>query len=829
MNRRPGFWAVAPVIAASLAATAQGCSTDAYCFACEDNGAVPDSGSQTEAGGTGGTMIVDGGPGDATPFDGCNADLNSDPLNCGACGNVCQIPNAYPKCVARFCVIDKCAPGFYDLNGQVGDGCEYECEPLRDQNGTPLPEESICDGSDDDCDGLVDETFDLSVDLSNCGACNHVCTPPPNTVMKCNAGHCQFDHCIDGYQDANHDITQQSIDDGSTDGCECNVIGLELCNYLDDDCDGEVDEGVDTTSDLNNCGACGNVCGDIFPHASSTCAGSVCVFGQCLPGYYDIDDVLLNGCEYACTPADPPTEQCNGVDDDCDGFVDNGTLSGVGAPCGNAVGECEQGKTQCVAGTIVCVGDVKPATEVCDGLNNDCDGTGATGTVDEGCPTANTPVRLDTAGSTAGQHSTSQLSVASQGTYTYAAYVDRRNDNADIWMSYLSSPAGNWPNADIVVANDAANEVEPWVFTSPTRVYVAHERFANDVRRVRVARTTSAPGTWTNVQAEKSATANSDSFLVRGVFAGTAGANDRIAVVWQRLNGTSRDVMLQASSDGGATWLASDIRVNGTAGKAEMPAIASNGNGKVFIAWRDGRGGQPEVYVDVYDFGTGSLAGNKKLSVGNPTQAPAIAADGAGNVHVVWTDLPVNERKRIRAATSKNAGATFGASVVINTPAFADASTPTVVAQSGRAIVAWEDNRSGLSDIYVNVWSSTTSTWWAQAVRADGGARGAYKSTRPRVAFGAGDTVYVTYQEYRGTGANDQADVYANFSWDGAQTFQPKDFRLDPGTAGAADSTSPFVTAPAPGSTPIFVWLDNYTTSGPSQEADVYAAKLNFP
>jgi hypothetical protein len=806
-----------------------GCNTESYCFDCPEGQPSSDDAGVEASGGSGGTTFIEAGNGDGTVLDGndCGADLDTDPANCGWCGHVCEIANAFATCEAKFCVIDRCASGFYDINGAVDDGCEYECEPIRDANGDPLPEESVCDLQDDDCDGLIDEVFDTDSDLQHCGGCNQACSPPANSTMKCINGTCEFDACFDGYEDVDGDINPQSIADGTTNGCECNALGLEACNYNDDDCDGEVDEGFDLTSDIDNCGACQNACGDIYENAVTTCETSACVFGGCLQGYYDIDGELATGCEYQCTPADPPTETCNGADDDCNGFIDDGVLPGVGDPCGSDVGACELGAQQCIGGSLTCVGDVQPTGELCDGINNDCDGDGA----DEDCPTATTPVRLDVGGSPTGDHSTTQLSVASQGNATFAAYLDRRSGNADIRLNHVASPTGTWLGTDLVVAGTAANEVEPWVFASPTNVYVTYGLFVSGgVRRIQLARTTISPGTWTLGQAQKTTPAAADSFYVRGVVAGQSGGSDQLVLVWQVLNGDARDIYLQASSDGGASWLTADMRVNEVSGKAELPTIATDGQGNAFVAWRDLRSGQPEVFVEVYDVAANTMQGNQRVSGTNPTKSPVIAADGQNNVHVAWTELPSTGQKAIRVATSTNGGSAFGAGVIVNTPAFADADTPDIIARSGRAIAAWEDNRSGLSDIYVNVWSG--GSWRAAASRADGGPRGAYRSTRPKVAFGSGNRVFVTYQEYRGTGSNDQADVHGNFSLDGGLTFQPNDTRVDPGAVGLADSTSPFITAPGasgPGDEPLIIWLDNLDGAVAAPNADVYAARLNFP
>ncbi len=66
-------------------------------------------------------------------------------------------------------------------------------------------------------------------------------------------------------------------------------------------------------------------------------------------------------------------EVCNGVDDNCDGNPDNNPVD-VGAPCGSSVGECKPGKEACVNGGLVCTGAVLPKNEICDGKDNNCDG-----------------------------------------------------------------------------------------------------------------------------------------------------------------------------------------------------------------------------------------------------------------------------------------------------------------------------------------------------------------------------------------------------------------------------------------------------------------------
>ena len=179
----------------------------------------------------------------------------------------------------------------------------------------PMKEE--CNSQDDDCDGKIDE----NAGGTPCGE---------SDVGQCKLGSTV---CKDG-----------------TEICADEVFASEeVCDNVDNDCNGQVDES--------------------YPEDGADCGVNV---GECKPGTYTCyyGDLL---CQGATEPAEQ--EICDNKDNDCDGEVDEEAADGaLGDPCGSGQGECKKGTVVCQAGKWICEDEVGPTTELCDGLDNDCDG-----------------------------------------------------------------------------------------------------------------------------------------------------------------------------------------------------------------------------------------------------------------------------------------------------------------------------------------------------------------------------------------------------------------------------------------------------------------------
>ena len=249
--------------------------------------------------------------------------------------------------------------------------------------------EEACNGIDDDCDDLIDEK-----QLNVCGQCGIV----PAEVCD------NVDNNCDGETD--EDLIQscstvcgngyEICDEGNWISCSAPQPKNEICDGFDNDCDNQIDEGLECICNIQDVGA-------LFP-----CEEDPLICGQ---GFKTCECVDLECSEIVTTPCyslcywlplelqDPVTcdpytgvpleeEKCNNFDDNCNQLIDEDLFAGCyTGPAGTLmVGICEPGDMVCDAGSWgnygddnefvggLCLGEITPQEEICNGVDDDCDG-----------------------------------------------------------------------------------------------------------------------------------------------------------------------------------------------------------------------------------------------------------------------------------------------------------------------------------------------------------------------------------------------------------------------------------------------------------------------
>ena len=222
---------------------------------------------------------------------------------------------------------------------------------INDSTADAIRAHRVCDGIDNDCDGEVDEesTYEWFADADSDGFGD-----PDNVVVDCAAPV--------GYVSDSSDC-----DDSAPEAYPGND---EACDEIDNDCDGDVDEGVTLTwyQDVDNDDYGDN---SYTQEACTEPVGYAAVPGDC----DDTDDTVNPGTD----------EVCDGQDNDCDALIDEDDaidpILWFEDVDGDGYGDSSAYEIACTAPAGMPIGDCDTldpaqypgAVEYCNSEDDDCD------------------------------------------------------------------------------------------------------------------------------------------------------------------------------------------------------------------------------------------------------------------------------------------------------------------------------------------------------------------------------------------------------------------------------------------------------------------------
>ena len=366
--------------------------------------------------------------------DSSDADADGIPDGCDICPGSDDNDDADGDGVPDGC--DVCN-GFDDNTDFDGDGIADGCDTCPFDN----PDDSDGDGSCDSNDICQGQNDFLDSDGDSIPDCQDFCPQDPTNDLDEDDVCGQSDNCPDTFNPDQNDADDDDIGDQcdectdvdedlfcAEDNEDCddndetvNPDAQEVGDGKDNDCDGTTDEGTGAGDDdddgfSENDGDCNDNNSSINPNANELCdnVNNDCdantADGVDEPGYGDPTNCGIGECASVgvftcingamtdtCQPGPEAIETCDGLDNDCNNVIDNGALLNFFQDFdidtyGNLiiVQQACQPPQGYVANDDDCNDNnasINPAAqEVCDQVDNDCDGQIDEGDVcEQGC------------------------------------------------------------------------------------------------------------------------------------------------------------------------------------------------------------------------------------------------------------------------------------------------------------------------------------------------------------------------------------------------------------------------------------------------------------
>lgn len=428
-----------------------------------------------------------------------------------------------------------------------------------------------------------------------------------------------------------------------------------------------------------------------------------------------------------------------------------------------------------------------------------------------------------------------EMSCTSDG-HVYVVWEDYRNGSyPDVYFNYSSDYGATWQAADIRLDTGdipgVARSVSPQISsTEDGHAYVVWYDDRNGSFDIYFNSSADNGTTWlpSAVRIDHVFLADDSSYPKI-----SSTEDGYVYIAWDDARFGAWDIYFNYSDDYGVTWQPFDIRVDtgdfDGQNDSWEPQVSNTQNGYVYVVWYDNRNGlNPDIYFNYStDYGATWQASAIRLDTGDPpgnrsSSVPKISNTEDGHVYVVWRDL-----RSFSFDVFFNYSSDFGATwqptdIRLDTTPLGTADsyrTEISSTSDGYVYVVWEDYRSGAS-IYFNYSSDYGATWQLSDILIDGDPSPDYFSGDPQIGSTEYGNVYVVWSDNR----DGNLDILFNYSTDNGATWPATPLRVDTGDApGANNSEYPQLSNTANGNI-YLAWEDQ--RDGLS---DIYFNSTSYP
>jgi predicted amidohydrolase len=296
--------------------------------------------------------------------------------------------------------------------------------------------------------------------------------------------------------------------------------------------------------------------------------------------------------------------------------------------------------------------------------------------------------------------------VVATGTFVYAAWQELDPITGSRILTSFSADAGATFTKPVPASGAASEPLDEWKPTlaaSPSGLVVlAFVSGSNGNERVLCGRSTAGSIAWQITPCDGGPPAFEGLNIRNNQWAPAVAINNtngEVAVAWTDFRAYNWDIVLARSQDGGLSFSSASRIDDGTDARERLhndPALLFSLNGSLLAAWTDVRLRRAPSKARVAQAPPGSIAPSLELGSAPPNAhayRPRLASTDAGAVLAVWQDFR-SQSGGIYLALSTDAGASFGPEMRIDDGGHPLA--PSIAPlPGGKAIIAWEDTRSG--------------------------------------------------------------------------------------------------------------------------------------